>query len=62
MGRAQGEVSEGAIRGAAMKHEWFKSKFGFVCCRTCMIVQNDKNRDAECKGAAPITLRDRIHG
>lgn len=40
-----------------MKHEWFKSKFGFVCCHTCMIVQNDKNRDAECKGAAPLTLR-----
>lgn len=43
MGRAQGEVPEGASR-------------------TCMIVQNDKNRDAECKGAAPITLRDRVHG
>jgi hypothetical protein len=40
-----------------MKHEWFRSKFGFVCCQRCMIVQSDKNKDADCKGAAPLTFK-----
>jgi len=40
-----------------MKHDWFKSKWGFVCCRACLIVQNEKNIDADCKGPSKIVMK-----
>jgi hypothetical protein len=40
-----------------MKHEWDDGRFGFVCCRVCMLVRNDKNKDGDCKGPAKLTLR-----
>lgn len=40
-----------------MKHDWELGRFKFVCCRVCLIVQNDKNKDADCKGTSKIVLK-----
>lgn len=40
-----------------MKHDWELGRFKFVCCRVCLIVQNDKNKDADCKGPSKIVMK-----
>ncbi len=39
------------------QHEWFKSKFGFICCLVCMVVQNEGNKDKLCKGPSKLVFK-----
>lgn len=42
-----------------MKHDWFYWKdLKYRVCRNCMVVENAKNTERDCRGKVRITLRD----